>query len=150
MSRLLLALGIILILGGIGHSAGVIHLYVTQGIPEINRVLLDAWVAEAQILSGALYVASFRALRIGSPWRSLSVGGALTLLAYALPFIPVLFMRAPLMFRIPPVAYAALSVVVLVRAAGSAEADPQRPEAIDEEPRSNPPLQPTSGADRKG
>lgn len=56
----------------------------------------------------------------------------------------------PVMFSIPPVAYAALSVVVLVRAAGSAEADPQRPEAIDEEPRSNPPLQPTSGADRKG
>ena len=128
MNGLLLALGITLILGGVGHSAGVIHLYITQGIPEINRVLLDAWVAEAQILSGALYVASFRARRAGSPWRSSSVGGALMLLAYAVPFIPVLFRRAPMVFRSPLIAYAALSVVVLLRVAGSAKAYP-RPRA---------------------
>ena len=124
MRSLLLALGMILILGGVGHSVGVIHLYVTKGIPDINRVLLDAWVAEAQILAGAFYVASFRA---GSTWRSLSVSGSLMLLAYAVPFIPVLFMRAPLVFRIPAIAYAALSTFILVRVAGSAEADPQPP-----------------------
>lgn len=125
MSKLLLVLGMILILGGVGHFAGVAHLYVTQGIPEINRVLLHAWVGEAQILAGALYVASFRAFRAGSAWRGLSVGGALMLLAYAVPFIPVLIMRAPMVFRIPPIAYAALSVLILVRVARSARTDPQ-------------------------
>jgi hypothetical protein len=129
MSRLLLALGIILILGGVGHSAGVIHLYVTEGVPEINRVLLDAWVAEAQILAGILYLASCRALRAGSPWSGLSIGGAVMLLAYAVPFIPVLVMRAPAMFRIPTIAYATLSVIILFRAAGSAKADRPRGDA---------------------
>ena len=122
MRILLLALGMILILGGVGHSVGVIHLYVTKGIPDINRVLLDAWVAEAQLLAGAFYLASFRA---GSTWKSLSVSGSLILLAYAVPFIPVLFMRAPLVFRIPTIAYAALSTFILVRVAGSAEPQPQ-------------------------
>jgi hypothetical protein len=116
VSRLPLALGIILILGGVGHTAGVIRLHVADGLPEFNRVLLDAWVAEAQILAGAFYVASYRARRAGSPWRSSSIAGALMLLAYAVPYIPVLFMRAPLMFLLPPIAYAALSVMILARA----------------------------------
>lgn len=125
VSRLLLALGTVLILGGVGHSAGVIHLYVTEGIPEINRVLLDAWVAEAHILASAFYVASFRALRAGSTWSCLSLAGALMLLAYAVPFIPVLFMRAPMSSVIPPILYTALSVLILFRVARSAKADPQ-------------------------
>jgi len=122
MSRLLLALGTTLILGGVAHSAGVVHLYITEGVSEINRVLLDIWVAEGQILAGLLYVASYRALRTGSAWRGLSVGGAMMLLSYAVPFIPVLFMRAPLVFRIAPVVYAAASVAVLFHVAGSAKA----------------------------
>jgi hypothetical protein len=125
VSKLLLALGVILILGGLGHSAGVVHLYITQGVPEMNRVLLDAWVAEAQIVAGALYVASFRAMRAGSEWRNLSVAGALMILVYAVPFIPVLLVRAPMIFRIPPIVYTALSVFILARVARSARMDPQ-------------------------
>ncbi len=125
MSKLLLALGVILIVGGLGHFAGVIHLYITQGVPEINRVLLDAWVGEAQVVAGGLYFASFRAMRAGSAWRHLSVAGALMILAYAVPFIPVLLVRAPMMFRIPPIVYASLSVFILCHAAGSTSVDPQ-------------------------
>jgi hypothetical protein len=116
VSQLLRALGVILVLGGLGHSAGVIHLYMTRGLPDVNRVLLDVWVAEAQIIGGGLYVAAFRARRAGAAWQGLSVAGALTVLAYAVPFIPVLFVRAPVMFQIPPVVYALLSAFVMVRA----------------------------------
>jgi hypothetical protein len=94
VSRLLRLLGVTLVLGGCGHSIGVMHLYVTQGVPEVNRVLLDVWVAEAQIIGGGLYLAAFRARRVGLPWRGLSIAAALTILAYVVPFIPVLFLRA--------------------------------------------------------
>jgi hypothetical protein len=30
--------GIILLLGGVAHSAGVAHFYVTNGVPDANRV----------------------------------------------------------------------------------------------------------------
>jgi hypothetical protein len=118
------ALAVILMLGGLGHSAGVIHLYITQGVPDINRVLLDAWVAEAQLVAGGFYFAASRAMRAGSAWRGLSVAGALTILAYAVPFIPVLLVRAPLIFRIPPIVYVILSVFILFRAARSTSVDP--------------------------
>ncbi len=95
MSQLLRALGLILVLGGLGHSIGVIHFYLTRGVPDANRVLLDTWVAEAQIIGGGLYLAAFRALRAGSVWKGLTITGALTVLAYAVPFIPILFVRAP-------------------------------------------------------
>jgi hypothetical protein len=113
VTRILPVLGVMLMLEGLGHSAGVIHLYTMQGVPEINRVLLDAWVAEAQIIGGGFYLAAFGAIRSGSAWRGSSVGGALTILAYAVPFIPVLFVRAPVMFRVPPVVYALLSILII-------------------------------------
>ena len=34
-------LGVVLVLGGVAHTAGVTRLYVTQGVPDANRVLLD-------------------------------------------------------------------------------------------------------------
>ena len=119
MSQLLPALGVILMLGGLGHSIGVIHLYITEGLPDADRVLLDVWVAEAQILGGGLYLAAFRAKRAGSAWRALSVFGALTIMLYAVPFVPVLFFRAPVMFRIPPIIYLLFSVFILARTARS-------------------------------
>jgi hypothetical protein len=119
VNHLLLALGVVLVLGGLAHSIGVIHLYVTSGVPEVNRVLLDTWVAEAQIIGGSLYLAAVRAMRAGSAWRGLAVAGALTVLAYAVPFIPVLFVRVPLAFRIPATVYACVSVFIALRAARS-------------------------------
>ena len=55
MKQLLGLLGVTLMLGGVGHSVGVAHLYITQGMPDVNRVLLDAWVAEAQIIGDGMY-----------------------------------------------------------------------------------------------
>ena len=123
VSQLLRALGVILVLGGVGHSIGVIHLYATRGVPNLNRVLLDTWVAEAQIIGGGLYVAAFRAMRNGSPWKGLTVAAALTILAYAVPFLPILFVRAPVALRIPPTIYALLSVFIAFRVAKSMRAD---------------------------
>lgn len=113
--------GIVLILGGLGHSAGVIHLYATAGVPDANRVVLDIWIAEAQLLSGGLYVAAARALRAQWRWRALSVFGALALIGFAVPILPVLVARAPFVFRVPAIIYLAASLVILARAARSDE-----------------------------
>jgi hypothetical protein len=62
VGRLLRVFGIVLVLGGLGHSIGVIHLYLPHGVPDANRVLLDTWVAEAQIIGGSVYAVAFRAI----------------------------------------------------------------------------------------
>ena len=68
--------GVLLLLGGFGHVVGIVHLYITQGVPDANRVLLDVWVAEAQLLGGGLYVAASMALKAGAKWRALASFGA--------------------------------------------------------------------------
>ena len=107
--------GIALVLGGLAHSAGVAHLYVTQGVPDANRVLLDVWIAEAQLLGGGLYLAAWRGRRVGRSGRGFVAFGALTVIGWAVPILPVLFARAPVIFRVPPLVYLVLSAVVLAR-----------------------------------
>src|SRR5947208_16638474 len=109
-------LGLILCLGGLGHTFGVARFYAVQGVPDANRVLLDIWIAEAQLFGGALYLAAYRAVRSGGSWRALAVCGALTVISYTGPFIPVLFSRDPIAFQIPPTIYFLLSLFVLIRA----------------------------------
>jgi hypothetical protein len=89
-NRQLLILGSILILGGVAHSLGVARLYLTHGVPHANRVLLDAWIAEAQIFGGILFVIGARRAD-ARPWV---LGGALMVWSWALPFLPVLVHRA--------------------------------------------------------
>ena len=90
MTHLLRALGVILILGGLAHSAGIVRLYVSHGVPDANRVLLDIWIAEAQLLSGALYLAAWRSRRAGAPWRPIAAYGAPTMIGFAAPVLPVI------------------------------------------------------------
>jgi len=118
--RLLAGIGVVLVAGGLGHSAGVIRLYVTDGLPDANRVMLDIWIAQAQLLSGALYIAASRAMRARSNWRALAVFGALTIIGFAIPILPVLVARAPLIFRVPAIIYLVVSLFILVNAARSA------------------------------
>ena len=47
--RLPLLLGITLVLGGLAHSAGVLHLYAKSGFPSLDRLLLDVWIAEPSL-----------------------------------------------------------------------------------------------------
>jgi hypothetical protein len=115
--RLLSVSGVVLVAGGLGHSAGVIQLYATAGFPDANRVLLDLWIAEAQLLSGALYIAASRAKRARLEWRALAVFGALSIIGFAVPMLPVLVARAPLIFRVPAIIYLVVSLFILVRAA---------------------------------
>jgi len=119
MTAFMRILGGVLILGGLGHSAGVARLYATNGVPDANRVLLDVWIAQAQLLSGGLYLAAAASTRAGRHWRALAVSGALTIIAFSVALLPVLVMRAPLIFRVPPVVYSIASGVVLLRAARS-------------------------------
>ena len=119
-TRLLWTLGAVLIIGGLGHFVGIIRFYLTQGVPDPNRVLLDVWIGEAQLIGGALYVAAFRAVRSHSRWQSLGTFGAVTIIGYAVPILPVLFARAPVLFRVPATVYLVLSLWILTRVARSA------------------------------
>jgi peptidoglycan/LPS O-acetylase OafA/YrhL len=119
MTTVLKVLGTVLLLGGLGHSVGVTHLYVTAGLPETNRVMLDLWVAEAQFLAGGLYLAAFRSARAGIAWRALAAFGALTAVGFTAAVLPVLFSRAPVIFRIPAIVYLLASIFVLAAVAGS-------------------------------
>jgi hypothetical protein len=109
-------LGVVLVLGGLAHSAGVAHLYATAGVPDANRVLLDIWIAQVQLLSGGLYLAAARAARVGGAWRLPATFGALTMIGFSAAMLPVLVMRAPIIFRVPPVLYSLASAIVLVQA----------------------------------
>jgi hypothetical protein len=117
VNRLLKFFGIVLLLGGLGHFVGVTHLYITAGIPEANRVLLDIWIGEAQLLGGSLYLAASRESWAGKGSRALAVFGALTIIGFSVPMIPVLLARAPILFRIPVAIYFVLSIFVLVQIA---------------------------------
>jgi hypothetical protein len=118
MTRFLGVLGLILFLGGIGHSIGVLHLYITAGLPDANRILVDIWVAEVQLLGGALYLAAFRRAQHGTRWQTLAVFGALTTLGFGVAMLPVLFWRAPIASSIPLLLYVVGSILVLVAIAG--------------------------------
>jgi len=114
-------------LGGLAHSAGVTRLYLIAGLPDANRVLLDVWIAEAQLLSGALYLAAWRGRRAGGPWRALAALGALTMIGFAAPMLPVLISRAPMLFWIPNILYLAASIVVLAAATASPSVEAEAP-----------------------
>jgi hypothetical protein len=107
VKRFLLGLGVILLLGGLAHTIGVSHLYFTRGLPEPNRVLLDVWIAEAQILGGALFLIGRRKPR---PWV---MGAALVVWTWAIPFLPVLVHRARPIFWVMPTLYSAASLVAV-------------------------------------
>ena len=112
--RLILLLGLTLIAGGIGHLFGVTRLYWTSGVPDMNRTLLDLWVGQAQLAGGAFYVAAARAAGRGREWRTLATAGAVVVLGWTTLAVPILFMRAPLTFRIPASVYLVLSLWILV------------------------------------
>jgi hypothetical protein len=108
----LLRLGAVLLLGGAAHTAGVTRLYVTKGVPDANRVLLDVWIAEAQLAAGALFL---KAARSADP-RPWAVGGAITVWTYAIPFLPVLLHRARPTFWVPPILYSLASAALVLPA----------------------------------
>jgi VIT1/CCC1 family predicted Fe2+/Mn2+ transporter len=128
LTHLLRILGVTLVLGGLGHTAGVLQLYATQGIPDGNRIMLDLWIAEAQILGGALYLAAWRGRRAQTTWRALAAFGAVTMIGFAVPALPLLVARAPLILAVPAMAYLAASLVILAAvAAGSTPCSPHPP-----------------------
>lgn len=96
-------LGVVLVLGGLAHTAGVAHHYVTHGLPDANRMLLDAWIAEAQLAGGVLFLLG----------RELVLAGAFVVWTWALPFLPVLIHRAKPHFIVMPIVYSLASVFVV-------------------------------------
>jgi hypothetical protein len=113
VKRLLIALGSVLVLGGVGHFIGIGRLYVTHGVPDANRVLLDVWIGEAQIIGGGLYLAASRATE-SKARQSFGMFGAVTIIGYAAPILPVLFARAPMLLIVAPTVYLILSLWILM------------------------------------
>jgi hypothetical protein len=111
-SRFVGALGLVLVLGGLAHTFGVSRLYVTSGVPDVNRVLLDVWIAEAQIVGGALFLVGRKR---GNP-RSWFFGAAILVWTWAIPFLPVLIHRAKPIFWVMPTLYSVASAVAVRRA----------------------------------
>jgi hypothetical protein len=112
--RLLWITGTLLVLGGVGHFVGISSFYLTQGVPDPNRVLLDVWIGESQVVGGLLYLAAVRAAHSGVQWQSLAIFGAVTVICWTGPILPVLFTRVPIAFRIPPLVYFVASVWILL------------------------------------
>ena len=119
VNRFLKLFGIVLLLSGLAHSAGVARFYVIAGVPDANRVLLDVWVAEGLLLGGGLYLAACRAARAGHSPRVLAVFGSLTIIGFTAPMTPVLISRAPIHFVMLTVIYLLLSLVILANTARS-------------------------------
>jgi hypothetical protein len=117
VNRFLKIFGIVLLVSGLAHSGGVVHFYLTAGVPVANRVLLDVWIAEGLLLGGSLYLAACRASRAGQPSRGLTIFGSLTIIGFTGPMTPVLISRAPIHFVALTVIYLLLSSFILAIAA---------------------------------
>jgi len=126
MTKMLKVLGITLLLGGLGHTIGIARLYLTSGVPEATRVMVDLWVAEAQLLSGGLYFVASRSATASAAWRPLAGFAAVAAIGFALPSLAFLYSRAPAFFIVPPAVYLVASVLVLVRLARSRNQQPRR------------------------
>ena len=111
--RTLGVFGKILLLGGLGHSGGITYLYLTAGPPDANRVALDLWVALAQLLGGGFYLVALRSVRKGERWRPWALSGAVTTIVFTISVLPVLFSRAPFLFRIPAIVYLFWSLLIV-------------------------------------
>jgi hypothetical protein len=116
VNRFLKIFGIVLLVSGLAHSAGVAHFYMTAGVPIANRVLLDLWIAEGLLLGGSLYLAAWGAARAGQPSRVLTIFGSLTIIGFTAPMTPVLVSRAPIHFVLLTVTYLLLSSFILAHA----------------------------------
>jgi hypothetical protein len=114
MTKMLKVLGITLVLGGLGHTVGIARFYLTSGVPEANRVMIDLWIAEAHLLAGGLYLSASRSDAIAAS-RPLAIFGALAAIGFALPSAIFLSSRAPAFFVVPPAVYLVASVFVLIR-----------------------------------
>lgn len=126
---LVLTLGATLIAGGTGHLFGVARLYASNGLPDMDRMLIDLWVGQVQIVAGAFYLVAFRASRRGRPWQSWALAAAVTVIGWTGLVIPVLFARAPITFRLPALAYLILSIWVVVTALRSITRESRRANA---------------------
>ena len=112
--RILPVLGAVLVLGGLGHTFGITRLYLSLGMPDTNRILVDLWVGESQLLAGALFLAAFHFSKAGRRWQTLAIFGAAAVIGWTVPLLPVMIARAPVHFIVAPVLYLASSVWILL------------------------------------
>jgi hypothetical protein len=121
--------GIVLLLGGTAHAVGVLHRLATKGVPDGHRVAFLAFISFVHWTSGALDLVASGGLRRAEAWatRVLAVS-SLLVTAYGVTVSPLLTASGAL-FRIMPVLYPAVHLVLLAvvwrRHAGSVQREGQ-------------------------
>ncbi|WP_437673508.1 hypothetical protein [Sorangium sp. So ce131] len=119
LASLTVALGVVLLLGGTAHSAGVLRAFAAKGIPGGDRAAYLAFISLIHWTAGALDVLAGRGLRRGEPWtRGVLTISGLLVTAWGCVELPLL-VDAPLLLRVMPVLYPAAHLGVLAALWGS-------------------------------
>jgi hypothetical protein len=112
--------GIVLLLGGTAHTAGVLHRLATKGTPDGHRVAYLAFIAFVHWTCGALDVLASGGLRRAEPWATrVLVVSSLLLTAYGVTVSPLLTASGALV-RLMPVLYPAVHLALLAAVARGA------------------------------
>jgi hypothetical protein len=106
--------GIVLLLGGTAHAAGVLHRLATKGVPDGHRVAYLAFIAFVHWTCGALDVLASGGLRRAEPWaKRVLVVSSLLVTAYGVTVSPLLTASGALV-RLMPVLYPAVNLALVV------------------------------------
>lgn len=105
--------GIVLLLGGTAHAAGVAHRLATKGVPDGHRIAYLAFIAFVHWTCGALDLLASGGLARGESWATrVLLVSTLLVTAYGATVSPLLTASGPLL-RIMPVVYPAVHLALL-------------------------------------
>jgi hypothetical protein len=106
-------LGVVLLLGGTGHFAGISRRFLARGLPDGHRVAFLIFVGVLQLAGGGLNLIARGGLRDGEAWaRRVSLVACALVIAYAASVLPLLG-QASLFLRVAPAAYLVLHAALL-------------------------------------
>ncbi len=108
-------LGVVLVLGGLAHAAGVTQKYASVGWSERHKAELVAFIGLVHLAGGALDLLAAGMLRRDEPSarRAAALACGFTIAWTALD-LPILFAEAKLFFQVMPVVYLATHTALLV------------------------------------
>jgi hypothetical protein len=105
--------GVVLLLGGTAHTAGVLHRFTAMGVPDGHRTAYLAFIAFVQWTCGVLDVLASDGLRRAEPWATrVFVVSTLLVTAYGVTVSPLLTASGALL-RIMPVLYPVVHLALL-------------------------------------
>lgn len=116
LPRAVKIVGIVLLLGGTAHAAGVVHRMAVKGVPDGHRVAYLAFIAFVHWTTGALDVLASEGLRRAEPLGTrVLVVSTLLITAYGVTVSPLLT-ASGVVFRLMPILYPAAHFALLAAA----------------------------------